>query len=246
MSDNKHDRGNPSRRASYQGSVERISDRAPDVRSLFVRTQGDSLPRYTPGKFISLSIPLDDEMRNRPYTIASNYEDGEPFELVFDRVPGGRGSAWLFGRKIGDKLDFTGPFGLFTLSEPPPSELVFVAEGTSIAPIRPMLHRILRQSLDHPVRLVYGARSWEHLLYRAEFEAWQDKIANFDYEFIVEADRARLYGRLIDKVGTRWVQADAQRERTFYLCGVGQGVIQLRDLLRNSGYERRAVHYERW
>ena len=29
-------------------------------------------------------------------------------------------------------------------------------------------------------------------------------------------------------------------------ASVGDGVIQLRDLLRGAGYERRAVHYERW
>ena len=44
----------------------------------------------------------------------------------------------------------------------------------------------------------------------------------------------------------RWIVADADRTRQFYICGVGDGVIQLRDLLRGSGYERRAVHYERW
>jgi hypothetical protein len=27
---------------------------------------------------------------------------------------------------------------------------------------------------------------------------------------------------------------------------VGKGVVRIRDLLRSSGYERRAVHYEQW
>jgi ferredoxin-NADP reductase len=42
------------------------------------------------------------------------------------------------------------------------------------------------------------------------------------------------------------VDADSDRTRHFYVCGVGKGVLRLRDLLRGAGYERRAVHYEQW
>ena len=44
----------------------------------------------------------------------------------------------------------------------------------------------------------------------------------------------------------RTVAADTNRARQFYICGVGKGVTRIRDLLRGSGYERRAVHYEQW
>jgi ferredoxin-NADP reductase len=44
----------------------------------------------------------------------------------------------------------------------------------------------------------------------------------------------------------RWIEADSARGRHFYVCGVGKGVLGLRDLLRGAGYDRRAVHYEQW
>jgi ferredoxin-NADP reductase len=59
-------------------------------------------------------------------------------------------------------------------------------------------------------------------------------------------DPSTLYSQLSDEVRRRWVDADANRSRHFYICGVGKGVIALRDLLRGAGYERRAVHYEQW
>ena len=34
--------------------------------------------------------------------------------------------------------------------------------------------------------------------------------------------------------------------RHFFVCGVGEIVPRLRGLLRGAGYERRAVHYEKW
>ena len=56
----------------------------------------------------------------------------------------------------------------------------------------------------------------------------------------------KLYDRLFELAQARWVGGDADRTRHFYICGVGKGVIRLRDLLRGAGYERRAVHYEQW
>jgi hypothetical protein len=60
------------------------------------------------------------------------------------------------------------------------------------------------------------------------------------------ASPAELYDRLIAETQRLWVDADSNRSRHFYVCGVGKGVLRLRDLLRGAGYERRAVHYEQW
>ena len=45
---------------------------------------------------------------------------------------------------------------------------------------------------------------------------------------------------------TAGIEGDTDRSRQFYICGVGPGVLEIRDLLRSAGYERRAVHYEKW
>jgi ferredoxin-NADP reductase len=234
--------------ASVQARVERIFDHAADTRSLFLSpTTGKSL-RFKPGQFISISIPLGDETRSRPYTIASSPDDPGPFEICFNRVKGGRGVDWLFERRAGDMLEFTGPFGTFALdSDPAPGiEIGFIAEGTAIAPIRPMLKRALAGSGRAPtMHLIYAAQDREHILYRGELDEMARTAPNFSYEAVI-APAEKIDGRLIELANARWIVADSDRTRQFYLCGVGDGVIRLRDLLRGSGYERRAVHYERW
>jgi ferredoxin-NADP reductase len=210
-------------------------------------TEG-ALPQFLPGMFISVAIPLASETRIRPYTLASSPEDGEPFELCFNRVANGPGAAWLFDRTPGDELNFTGPFGAFTLDRAAATETIFIAEGTAIAPIRPMVRRAIATASSQPITLLYGADSAEHLLYSNEFERLAATHSSFRYEPIIlnGNDSAALYTRLFEEVGSRWVNADTDRDRHFYLCGVGKGVIALRDLLRGAGYERRAVRYEQW
>jgi ferredoxin-NADP reductase len=235
-------------RPALRARVERIYEHCADTRSLFLRMTVGALPRFLPGMFISIAIPLAGETRIRPYTIASSPEDGEPFELCFNRVPGGPGAAWLFDRVAGDELNFTGPFGAFTLERAPAAETVLIAEGTAIAPIRPILRRAIAGAPTHPLTLLYAADRREHLLYPLEFERLAAAHAEFHFAPIIASvdDSAALYTRLLDEANRRWVTTDTDRSRHFYICGVGKGVLALRDLLRGAGYERRAVHYEQW
>ena len=230
-------------RPVYRARIERIFDHTPDTRSLFIR--GAEGFRFVPGQFISISIPLPNETRVRPYTIASSPEDGQPMEICFNEVAGGEGVRWLFERRVGDELAFTGPFGAFTMEHLPSVETVFIAAATAIAPIRPMIRLALGDRSHPPLSLVYAADSTGHLLYRDEFERRARDDARFSFATML-APAADLDARLHDEVERRWVKADPDRSRHFYICGVGKGILRLRDLLRAAGYERRAVRYEMW
>jgi 3-ketosteroid 9alpha-monooxygenase subunit B len=239
--------GGPRERPAYRARIERIFDHAEDTRSLFLRMVEGQAPRYLPGMFISVSIPLSNETRVRPYTITSSPEEGEPFEICFNRVPNGVGVAWLFDRGVGDVLTFTGPFGAFTLDRVPEQEMVFMAEGTAIAPIRPMIRRALAANRAPGISLLYAADRPDHILFRGEIETWVGAYPQFHFDAIIaNGGSDSLYARLLEEADRRWVKRDAHRNRQFYLCGVGRGVLRLRDLLRGAGYERRAVRYEQW
>jgi ferredoxin-NADP reductase len=231
------------RRPVYRARVERIFDHNADTRSLFLRLLEDARLIFVPGQFISISLPLKSGARVRPYTIASSPEQADAIEICFNEVPGGTGVRYLFERRVGDELEFTGPFGAFTVDRVPAGHCVFIAESTAIAPIRPMVRRLLAANSRPALSLLYGAPDPDHLLYREETGRWHSA----GVEFIpLLAPRAALYDRLAGEAQRRWVDADSDRTRHFFLCGVGKGVIMLRDLLRGAGYERRAVHYEQW
>jgi ferredoxin-NADP reductase len=228
-------------RSSWLAVVDRIVDHNDDTRSIFLQMREGAKLKFVPGQFISILIPLGDEVRRRAYSIASM--EGGLIEICFNQVAGGRGVGWLFDRAPGDAVEFIGPFGNFILDAPPQVETIFIAEGTAIVPIRPMLHRA--QSASHvPMFLLYAASDRAHILYRGELEALALRDANFRFETMLAGDN--IYERLHDEVNRRWIEADTNRARQFYICGVGKGVIRIRDLLRASGYERRAVHYEQW
>jgi ferredoxin-NADP reductase len=224
--------------AERDAEVVRVVEHAPDTRSLFLRLPAGERLSFRPGQFVSCLLPVGDDRLVRPYSLASDPE-AEDLEICLNRVPGGRGSRYLLGLAPGATVRLTGPWGTFALDAAPETEAVFIADGTGIAPIRPMLHRALATAPRAPLRLLHAAEDSGRALWAAELDALARRHPCLTIERVPRA-------ALRDAVARRWVEEDDERRRCFFICGVGPIVPALRDLLRGAGYERRAVRYERW
>ena len=222
--------------AEREARLGRIVEHAPDTRSLFLRLPPDERLEFRPGQFVSCLLPVGEKPPAiRPYSMASSPED-EELELCLNLVPGGLGSRYLLGLTPGAIVRLTGPWGTFVLDRAPDAEAVFIADGTGIAPIRPMLRRALATA-RHRLHLLHGIDG--PALYGDELTSLARDQSILTVEHVPGA-------RLRDEVVRRWIDADGDRRRHFFVCGVGDIVRTLRDLLRRAGYERRAVQYEKW
>lgn len=236
------------RRRVHRATLTRIHEHHPGTRSLFLRLPAGERLASTPGQFISCELPVGDgEPLVRPYSLASSPEDDE-LEICVDMVAGGPGSTHLFQLEPGAEVAFTGPFGSFALADPPDVPLVFVGEGTGIAPLRPMVRRALERGGEQSITVLQGARYDHELIYRNDFEAWAASHPRLCWEPVLLATEAEVGP--IDAVAAlaleRFVRDDRDRSRRFWICGVGPMAGLLRDALRAAGYERRAVRAEEW
>lgn len=91
--------------------------------------------------------------------------------------------------KKGDLLGVRGPYGTaWPVKEAEGSDIVLVAGGIGLAPVRPALYQILhRRSRFGKVVLLYGTRSPGDILFREELERWR---ARFDLQVEVTVDRS--------------------------------------------------------
>jgi NAD(P)H-flavin reductase len=91
--------------------------------------------------------------------------------------------------KRGETMGVRGPFGsAWPVEEAKGRDLVVVAGGIGLAPLRPVLYQALAQRQAYrKVVLLYGARTPEDLLYRRELERWRGQL---DLEVHVTVDRA--------------------------------------------------------
>jgi NAD(P)H-flavin reductase len=95
----------------------------------------------------------------------------------------------LASLKKGDQIGVRGPFGNgWPLDVARGHDIVIVAGGIGLAPLRPLIYEILRdRSQFGNVAILYGARSPEEILYEKELREWRSRL---DLEVIVTVDRA--------------------------------------------------------
>ncbi len=91
--------------------------------------------------------------------------------------------------KRGDMLGVRGPFGShWPVSEAAGNDVVIVAGGIGLAPLRPAVYKLLAQREKFgQVVLLYGTRSPADILFRHELEGWRSR---FDVHAYVTVDRA--------------------------------------------------------
>ena len=91
--------------------------------------------------------------------------------------------------KRGDVLGVRGPYGNpWPVEEAGGRDVVIVAGGIGLAPLRPALSHLLAHRPRYgTISLLYGARTPADLLYRRELERWR---ARLDVEVQVTVDRA--------------------------------------------------------
>lgn len=89
--------------------------------------------------------------------------------------------------RVGDFVGVRGPFGTaWPVQKGESNDVVLVAGGIGLAPIRPALYYLLANRKKYgKITLLYGARTPSDILYRTELEQWR---ARFDLEVEVTVD----------------------------------------------------------
>lgn len=129
---------------------------------------------FRAGQFVTLHVPSDDKIGflRRSYSIASPTFLGDRLRLIVRQIPGGRASEYLMRVSPGETIPMAGPFGVFTLAQAHPGDVVFGTTGTGIATIMPMLEEHARapERLSGKRYVHWGLRREEDIFARDEVE----------------------------------------------------------------------------
>lgn len=136
-----------------------------DVRQIDFGLADPPEIQFKAGQFVSFEVPdpRTGRMVTRPYSIASSPRSTHMVSLLLNLVPQGPGSTYLFDLREGDETRFAGPAGNFYLRDDLERDLLFVATGTGIAPIRSMLLANADRTQPNRTTLFWGLRSQRDL-----------------------------------------------------------------------------------
>jgi NAD(P)H-flavin reductase len=146
---------------------------------------GHDTVRFAPGQFNMVYVPGAGEI---PISISGDPAiQGRILHTI--RVVGSVTRA-MRQLSAGDVMGVRGPFGVGWPTEEAADgkDVVIVAGGIGLAPLRPAIYRVLAERHRYgKIVVLYGTRTPADLLYRRELELWR---ARLDLEVLVTVDRA--------------------------------------------------------
>lgn len=182
----------------YPYLVRRRSRETADVWTLELSPLEGKPIEPEPGQFAMLyaygvgEVPISLSSRGRGGSLVHTIRDVGPVTAELCRMP--RGAT----------VGVRGPFGTtWPLEDAEDADVVVVAGGLGLAPLRPAVEALLasRDSYGR-LLLLYGARTPDDLLYPGQLQEWRD--AGFDVQLTVDAatpswrDRVGVVGKLVE------------------------------------------------
>jgi len=232
----------------YTARLARSQQLSPQTFHLEFAVEGVSRFAFVAGQWLSVHAQHSGQKMTRAYSIASAPRHDNTFDLCLNRVPGGFLSHYLCELPLGAEVKFHGPYGNFILHSPV-RDALFVANGTGIAPIRGMLQWLFADAERHHGRhfwLVFGVRFQPDLYYHDEFLDLAGRHPNFGYLPTLSRPGADWKG------AQGYVQehlpgiAAGRTGTDAYICGLQNMVSATRTLLKELGWDRQSIRYEKY
>ena len=144
-------------------------------------------------------VMKNDEEVVRAYSMASYPAEGRKIMLnvrvaappydgaknTWSDINPGVASSYIFGRKPGDKVTISGPYGEFFINHSD-AEMLYIGGGAGMAPMRSHLYELFRTlKTGRKVSYWYGGRSRAELFYIEHFRSLEREFSNFKFYLVL-------------------------------------------------------------
>ena len=236
------DKGSLTSPPFWTGEVVSNEQRRPGISILTVATY---LPLpYEPGQHVTVQTPRWPKVW-RPYSVACRPREDGQMTFHVKAVPGGWVSnALVYNAEPGTELILGPALGTMTLRRAGGRDLLCVAGGTGLAPIKAIIEQAIRQSTGLPrnIHLFYGARTREELYDLPELWHLAGAYPGFHLTPVTSDDPA--FDGMQGSVGRVAARYMPHRECEAYVAGPPAMVLETIQVLAKSGLPRQRIHYD--
>ena len=205
-------------------------------------------------------IAKNEEPVFRAYSMANHPAEGNRVMLnvriatppppLWNDVPPGLASSYIFNLKAGDKVTISGPYGEFFIKDTD-REMVYIGGGAGMAPMRSHLFHLFQTlKTNRKVSFWYGARSVREMFYDDQFKKIAEEFPNFSYNVALsepmKEDNWSGYTGFIHQVlhDEYLAKHEDPTEVEFYMCGPPPMINACDGMLDSLGVEREMIAYD--
>jgi NAD(P)H-flavin reductase len=204
---------------------------------------------FEAGQFIILNVTdAEGKPQRRSYSIANAPQDKTFVELCIKILPDGRVSSQLDTIKVGETIEIDGPYGKFVVDKEAKKEIILVAAGVGVAPIRSLLLDIHHSAYDAPVSLFFGFRFMEDYLFKEELIALKEAYPTFSfYPVISRPKEGEDHGMDVGHVnGVLSKYISTPENKMVYICGSLPMVKDVVASLEEIDFTREQIKTDAW
>lgn len=205
-------------------------------------------------------VANNEESIFRAYSMANHPAEGNrvmlnvriatPPPKLWNDVPPGIASSYIYSLKPGDKVTISGPYGEFFIKDTN-KEMVYIGGGAGMAPMRSHLFHLFNTlKTGRKVSFWYGARSKREMFYDEEFKKIAKKFPNFNYvvalsEPLPEDKWDGATGFIHQVVNDNYLSShEDPTELEFYMCGPPPMITACENMLFDLGVEEDQIAYD--
>ncbi|RKX87934.1 MAG: oxidoreductase [Spirochaetes bacterium] len=230
----------------YEGKIVISDPVTSDIRRVGIALSTEDEITYKPGQYVQIKIPGSGESDYRAYSMSSCPDEKKQIEINVKLIPDGVGSGYIHSLSVGDELDFSGPYGDFYLREDSHRDIICVAGGVGLAPIKSILLHWQRHNLNRTLWLFYGARSTEDLYDHEIFAELDEREAGLKYFPALSEPDEDWTGKsgFIHSVMDKALPGDVNGEA--YLCGPPIMIDAVTEVLVSKGVSDERIWYDKF
>lgn len=218
--------------------IQTLQQLTTDVLKVVLRLPPTSEFNFYPGQYVDV---IGSGGLRRSYSVANAPTVNKQIELHIRRVDGGAMSAYWFDEaRVNDLLRLHGPRGTFFLRETAGADLVFLATGTGIAPVKAMLEGLKTlPKTEQPasIAVYWGGRTREDLY-------WQPDATDLEFRLVPVLSRSDVTwpgarGHVQDALLS---EAPNTSKIFVYACGSNAMIHNAHERLRAAGLPDARFH----
>lgn len=233
----------------YQSTVGATRELTYDIKEIRLELEEPPEIEFRPGQYVQVQAPSPEGPVFRAYSISSPVSQRARVELVVRLVPGGIGSTYLHTRQPGDPVIFAGPFGDFHLSEDPEAEVICVAGGCGIAPVRCIIHSLYERWPQRRCWFFFGCRGTRDVFYLKDFQALARQHPNFRVVYAL-SDPLEPGESWDGETGFIHLSVDKYLKpgvkRQAFLCGPPPMIEAVTTVLKEKGLRDEDIFYDKF
>lgn len=215
-------------------------NKARNIKYFRFKPKHSTVKTYLPGQHISLEAEINGQWIQRSYTLTSNANQQDYYEISVRRTDNGVFSKWLHDQ-VNEQSEFriSKPQGQFHLNPDTTDPIVSFVGGIGVTPAISFLRYLISVNSQASLYIDYSVSANDDFAYEQELNNISEEGCKVNLR-VAQHGSNRISEQDVREIVNQYKNAD------FYICGAKLYEETLRTYLRNCSVEEGKIHSEQF